>query len=1151
MTLLPVSLEDKYRPDAQRIYLSGTQALVRLPLLQRDRDRRSGLNTAGFISGYRGSPLGMYDHALWRAQSHLKAHDITFVPGLNEDLAATAVWGTQQVGQSASSKVRGVFGIWYGKGPGVDRSLDALKHANAAGTSPYGGVLAIAGDDHGAQSSTLPHQSEQAFAAAMMPVLNPSSMQEYLDLGLYGFALSRYSGCWVGFKATSEIVECSASIVSDPERASVVVPTDFEMPSGGLGVRWPDSPLEKERRLFGPKMDAVAAFARANALDRIVLDAPTARLGIMTTGKAYLEVRQALTDLGIDDSMAVRIGLRLYKVAMVWPLEQSGVHRFADGLDEILVVEEKRGFLEEQLTRILYNMEARRRPSIVGKRDENGRMLLSSEGELTRTMVARALLTRLRRLGCHDAHLEQRLARLEAFDRNAASPSAGVQRTPFFCPGCPHNSSTKVPEGSRALAGIGCHGMAIYVPSRRTTTMSHMGGEGASWIGESPFTNEAHVFQNLGDGTYAHSGVLALRAAAAAGVNITYKILYNDAVAMTGGQPVEGQLSLAQIAQQVAAEGAKRIVVVTDAPAKYPANIFPRGVTIHHRRELDLVQRELREIKGLTVLLYDQTCAAELRRRRKRGREADPTRRVFINASVCEGCGDCSTASNCIAVQPLETELGRKRQIDQSQCNKDFSCVEGFCPSFVSIQGGKLRSAAEPVPLPAGLAESLPSPAVLNADSYNILVTGIGGTGVVTVGALVAMAAHLEGKGCSVLDVTGLAQKNGAVTSHIRITQTPGDVMAGRIPSGAADLILGCDMVVAASAASLSRVDGGRTRAIVNSDVQPTASFVMNPDIDLGADGKRDALRAALGEERIDFIDATRIATALLGDAIAANTFLLGFAYQKGAIPLTLASIQRAMELNNVSVELNKRAFLWGRLAAHDDAAVMDAASPRLRSKARTAQTLDELIARRAAFLAAYQNVAWAERYRRVVIAVRQHEQRIVPGQEKIAEAVANNLFKLMAYKDEYEVGRLYAQTDFRETLARQFDGAPRLTFHLAPPIFASVDPATGHPRKREFGGWMMPVFSGLARLRFLRGTLFDPFGWTAERRAERRLIDDYERSMLEITSRMTAEQCPLVLKFASVPDAIRGFGHVKARSMALAEKEAARLHAEMAALIP
>jgi indolepyruvate ferredoxin oxidoreductase len=1149
MTLLQVGLDDKYRVEAKRIYLSGVQALVRLPMLQRERDRAAGLNTAGFISGYRGSPLGMYDHALWRAKSFLAEHDIAFVPGLNEDLAATAVWGSQQVGLFPGAKVDGVFGIWYGKGPGVDRSADALKHANSAGASRNGGVLALAGDDHGCQSSTLAHQSEQIFAAASMPIINPATLQDYLDLGVLGFALSRFSGCWVGFKAISETVESSASIYSDSSRVQVVLPTDFEMPPGGLNIRWPDPPLEAERRLFGPKMAAVAAFARANRLDRIVLDGKPARLGIVATGKAYLDLRQAMADLGIGDKDAEGLGLRIYKVALTWPLEESGARRFAEGLQDVLVVEEKRGFIEDQLVRILYNMDAAKRPSVVGKRDESGAPLLPSEGELNPTMVASALVARLRRLGHQSPVLEQRLARLEAFEHpaNARAPIA-LQRTPFFCSGCPHNTSTKIPEGSRAMAGIGCHGMALSVPSRRTATITHMGGEGVNWIGQAPFTSEPHIFQNLGDGTYTHSGLLALRAAGASGVNITYKILYNDAVAMTGGQPAEGSFTVSQIAHQVWAEGAKRLVIVSDDPGKYWAesNTFPRGATVHHRREMDTLQRELREIKGLTVLIYDQTCAAEKRRRRKRGLYPDPPKRVFINDLVCEGCGDCSQASNCVSVQPLDTEFGRKRQIDQSNCNKDYSCVEGFCPSFVTVHGGTLKRVKTSAVDSGQLFADLPLPAPWALEGpYNILVTGIGGTGVITIGALLGMAAHLDGKGCSALDFTGLAQKNGAVMSHVRIAPTPDDIATVRITSGGADLILGCDIVVTASPTALSRVERGATQAFVNADLQPTASFVQNPDIDFEMNAMQASLREAIGERNLEVIDATGIASTLMGDSIATNAFMLGFAFQKGAIPLSLEAILRAIEINAAAIEMNKQAFTWGRLAAHDMARVRSVIQFRSRASSAT-KTLDEVIAHRAEFLNSYQDKEYAERYRAAVAKVRKAESAVAPASGELTEAVAKNLFKLMAYKDEYEVARLYTDGSFAKKLAEKFDGDFSLKFHLAPPIFASRDKVTGHLQKKEYGAWMLRAFGWLSRLKFLRGTAFDPFGYSAERKTERRLVEDYLAMIEQRFATPKAEQLPLLTRLARIPETIRGYGHVKDDNIRKAMAEQARLEAEL-----
>ncbi|WP_027582304.1 indolepyruvate ferredoxin oxidoreductase family protein [Bradyrhizobium sp. Ai1a-2] len=1149
MSVMEVGLDDKYRLDVKRIFLSGTQALVRLPMLQRERDRAQGLTTAGFISGYRGSPLGMYDHTLWRAKSFLKQHDIAFVPGLNEDLAATAVWGSQQVGMFPGAKVDGVFGIWYGKGPGVDRSLDALKHANSAGTSRNGGVIALAGDDHGCQSSTLAHQSEQVFAAALMPVVNPATLQDYLDLGILGFALSRYSGCWIGFKAISETVESSASIISDPDRIRIVTPDDFEMPPDGLSIRWPDAPLEQERRLHGPKMQAVAAFARANRFDRIVLDSRPARLGIMATGKAYLDLRQALAELGISDAEAQALGLRIYKVALTWPLEESGARAFAEGLQDVLVVEEKRGFIEEQLVRILYNVDASKRPSVVGKRDESGAVLLPSEGELTPTMVAAAVVARLRKLGHRSPMLEQRLAKLEAFDRPAEGiGEAKLQRTPYFCSGCPHNTSTKIPEGSRAMAGIGCHGMALSIPARRTATISHMGAEGVAWIGQAPFTDEKHVFQNLGDGTYTHSGLLALRAAAAAGVNITYKILYNDAVAMTGGQPAEGSFTVSQIAHQVAAEGTKRIAIVSDDPTKYPANYFPTGATIHHRRELDAVQRELRDVAGLTVLIYDQTCAAEKRRRRKRGLYPDPPKRVFINERVCEGCGDCSVQSNCVSVQPLETELGRKRRIDQSNCNKDFSCIEGFCPSFVTVHDPKLRKADRAATDPSALFADLPTPQpqVLSGP-YNILVTGIGGTGVITIGALLGMAAHVEGLACSTLDFTGLSQKNGAVMSHVRLAPRAEDLASVRIAAGGANLILGCDIVVATSVAALSRAERGVTRAIVNADLLPTASFVMNPDLDFEAGAMRDALSEAVTSSDLDILDATGLATALMGDSIATNAFLLGFAFQSGAVPMSLEVLMKAIELNGAAVDMNKMAFSWGRLAAHDLARVVTAARFKTSSASPARRTLDEIIAFRAKFLTDYQDEAYSQRYLADVARVRAAETAAAPGSHELTEAFAKGLFKLMAYKDEYEVARLYTDGEFAKALKEQFDGESGLKVLLAPPLFARRDKVTGHLQKREFGPWVFSAFKLLTRLKGLRGTALDIFGYTAERRMERALPGEYSAMILRQLDKKPLD-VPRLVALAKAAELVRGYGHIKEANVARYRQECQRLEAALQA---
>jgi indolepyruvate ferredoxin oxidoreductase len=1140
-----VTLDDKYTKPSGRVFLSGVQALTRLPMLQQERDRAAGLNTAGFISGYRGSPLGVYDGALMQARAHLLAHNIHFQPGVNEDLAATAIWGSQQVNLFPGAKFDGVFGIWYGKGPGVDRSTDPFKHANNAGTSRHGGVIAIAGDDHGCQSSTTAHQSEQMFQATMMPLLNPATLQDYLDFGIYGFALSRFSGCWVGFKAIAETVESSASVLVDPLRVKLITPPDFDMPEGGLNIRWPDTPLQQERRLHGPRMDAVAAFQRANPIDQLAFDPKQARFGIMAAGKAYLDVRQALDDLGLDQRSCEALGIRLYKVGMVWPLEVEGAKRFARGLRDVLVVEEKRGFIEDQLMRILYNLDASERPRIAGKTDESGSPLLPSQGEIDPTMVARAIVSRLEKLDAASPEIKQRLARLVSFEAlSQAAPKLG-QRTPYFCAGCPHNSSTKLPDGSRALAGIGCHFMAIWMP-RNTQTYSHMGGEGAAWIGQAPFSADKHVFQNLGDGTYVHSGSLAIRAAAISGVNITYKILYNDAVAMTGGQAAEGNFSVAQISRQVASEGARKIVVVTDEPDKYPkGSDFAPGTEIRHRDDLDAVQRELRDIPGLTVLIYDQTCAAEKRRRRKRGTYPDPEKRVFINEDVCEGCGDCQEQSNCVAVKPVETEFGRKRAIDQSACNKDFSCLKGFCPSFVTVHGGELRRLESRKSL-RGVAdhlESLPLPAPRKlGEPYNILITGIGGTGVVTVGALLGMAAHLEDKGCSVLNFTGLAQKNGAVMSHVRLAPSPEDLHAVRLSAGGADLLLGCDMVVSASPAALERIENGVTRAVVNSDYQPTAAFVMNPDLDFETAAMRVAIKHAAGEKNAEFIDAAGLATALLGDSIAANLFLLGYAFQKGLIPLSLGAIERAIELNGVSIEMNRHAFSWGRLAAHDYARVQDLVHPVAHQEDQPPRGLSDLVSHRARFLALYQNEAYARGYREFVAEIERAEKARLGRSSELALAVARNLFKLMAYKDEYEVARLYTGGEFMKNLRRQFAGKYRLEFSLAPPLFAKRDPATGYLVKGTYGPWVFQAFRLLAKLKFLRGTGFDPFGRTAERRAERELISQYRDNLRVLSTDLSPANLATAIEIASLPQRIRGYGHVKERAMAAAQQRQAEL---------
>ncbi len=1145
-----VSLEDKYLVRSGRVFMTGYQALVRLLMIQRERDRQAGLDTAGFVSGYRGSPLGGLDQTLWKAKQHLAGHDIVFQPGVNEDLAATAVWGTQQVNLYPGARVAGVFSMWYGKGPGVDRSGDVFRHANAAGSSAHGGVLVIAGDDHAAKSSTLPHQTDHFFKSMMMPVLAPAGVQEYLDFGVHGWALSRYSGCWVAFKALADTVETSASVDIDPQRVAVKIPTDFALPHDGLNIRWPDPPLVQEERLLHYKLYAALAYCRVNGLNRIVIDSPRAQLGIITSGKAYLDVRQALDDLGIDYALAAEIGIRLYKVGMVWPLESEGVRQFAEGLSEILVVEEKRQLLEYQLKEELYNWREDVRPRVVGKFDEKGEWgfelgehgkvwhgdwLLPAAGELTPAMIARAIASRIARFHTSDC-IRARLAFLEAKEQALARKVFSIDRVPTFCPGCPHNTSTKVPEGSRAIGGIGCHYMVTWMVGRNTTTFTHMGGEGVTWVGQAPFTDTHHVFANLGDGTYFHSGLLAIRQAVAARVNITYKILYNDAVAMTGGQPVDGVLSVPMLAAQLRAEGVHNIVVVTDGTARAYGPADLDHVPVRPREEFENIQREFRELPGVSAIIYDQTCAAEKRRRRKRGTFPDPQTRVFINEAVCEGCGDCGNESNCMAILPLETEFGRKRAIDQSACNKDYTCLNGFCPSFVTIEGGKPRrgKALADTALPAF---ALPEPTLpATTQPYGILVTGVGGTGVVTIGALIGMAAHIDGKGVTVLDMTGLAQKGGSVYSHIRIASRPEDLHAVRVAAGEANAVIGGDLIVSASNEALAKMALGKTQAVVNAACAPTSEFAHNPDWQFPLPAMQQAISDAVGPTAVDFFDAQKLATALMGDAIATNLFLLGYAWQRSMVPVSEAALMQAIELNGAAIAMNKAAFLWGRRTAHNRAEVERIAYPVRVIPLKPAITLDELIARRIAFLIDYQDAAYAEQYRQRVEAVRTAEAQL--GSTRLTEVVAKNLFKLMAYKDEYEVARLYADPRFLDKVDETFEGDYRIKIHLAPPLWAKPDPATGKIRKIAYGDWVLPVFRVLAKFKRLRGTRFDPFGWLRERRTERVLIAEYTADLAELMTDLSRDKLELAIQIASLPEKIRGFGHVKDKHHAESRRE-------------
>jgi indolepyruvate ferredoxin oxidoreductase len=1122
-------LEDRYLRESGRVFLTGTQALVRIPLMQAALDRKQGLNTAGLVSGYRGSPLGAVDQALWQAKDLLDENRIDFVPAINEDLAATIMLGTQQVETDEDRQVEGVFGLWYGKGPGVDRAGDALKHGTTYGSSPHGGVLVVAGDDHGCVSSSMPHQSDVAFMSFFMPTINPANIAEYLEFGLWGYALSRYSGCWVGFKAISETVESAAS-VEIPPAPDFVTPDDFTAPESGLHYRWPDLPGPQLETRIEYKLAAVQAFARANRIDRCLFDNKEARFGIVTTGKGHLDLLEALDLLGIDEDKARAMGLDIYKVGMVWPLERRGILDFVHGKEEVLVIEEKRGIIESQMKEYMSEPDRPGEVLITGKQDELGRPLIPYVGELSPKLVAGFLAARLGRF--FEVDFSERMTEISAM--TTAQDPGGVKRMPYFCSGCPHNTSTKVPEGSKALAGIGCHFMASWM-GRNTESLIQMGGEGVNWIGKSRYTGNPHVFQNLGEGTYFHSGSMAIRQAVAAGINITYKILFNDAVAMTGGQPVDGQITVDRIAQQMAAEGVNRVVVLSDEPEKYDGHhyLFPKDVTFHDRSELDQVQRELRDIPGCTVLIYDQTCAAEKRRRRKRKQFPDPAKRAFINHHVCEGCGDCSVQSNCLSVVPRKTELGRKRKIDQSSCNKDFSCVNGFCPSFVTIEGGQLRK-SRGVDTGSVLTRKLadiPAPKLPEmTGSYDLLVGGVGGTGVVTVGQLITMAAHLESRGASVLDFMGFAQKGGTVLSYVRMAPSPDKLHQVRISNGQADAVIACDLVVASSQKALSVLRPNHTRIVANEAELPTADYVLFRDADMKADKRLGLLKNAVGEDHFDQLDANGIAEKLMGDTVFSNVMMLGFAWQKGLLPLSEAALMKAIELNGVAIDRNKEAFGWGRLSAVDPSAVTDLLDD---SNAQVVEvkpepTLDELINTRHKHLVNYQNQRWADQYRDAVAGVRKAEESLGETNLLLTRAVAQQLYRFMAYKDEYEVARLFAETDFMKEVNETFEGDFKVHFHLAPPLLSGETDAQGRPKKRRFGPWMFRAFRLLAKLRGLRGTAIDPFRYSADRKLDRAMLKDYQSLVDRIGRELNASNYETFLQLAELPADVRGYGPVR-----------------------
>jgi len=1080
------------------------------------------------------------------------------------------------------NKFDGVFGIWYGKGPGVDRCSDVFKHANMAGTAKHGGVIAIAADDHVAKSSTAPHQSDHIFKACGLPVFFPSSVQEILDMGLHAIAMSRFSGLWSGMKTIQEVVESSSSVSVEPDRVKIILPEDFDMPPGGLHIRWPDAPLAQEARLMDYKWYAALAYVRANKLNYNVIAGPNDRFGLIASGKAFNDTRQALADLGLDEATCGQLGIRLHKVNVVWPLEASITRDFAQGLQEILVVEEKRQIIEYQLKEELYNWRADVRPNVLGKFDEpegdqtggewsqsnpGEHWLLRAKADLTPAIIAKAIAKRLKKLGVPAdvaAHMDERLAVIAARERALSETKIDTgERLPWFCSGCPHNTSTRVPEGSRAVAGIGCHYMTVWM-DRSTSTFTQMGGEGVPWVGQSPFTTEPHIFANLGDGTYFHSGLLAIRQSIASGVNITYKILYNDAVAMTGGQQVgerpEGH-SVAQIAHSLQAEGVTRLVVVTDEPDKYhgrthgtaPSNAartghtellneLPPGVYVHHRDELDRLQREFRELKGTTAIIYDQTCATEKRRRRKRGLLVDPAKRVVINELVCEGCGDCSVQSNCLSVEPLETEFGRKRQINQNSCNKDYSCLNGFCPSFVTVEGGQLKKPKKEKKGDLSSLPPIPEPVLpVTENAWGIVVGGVGGTGVITIGQLLGMAAHLEGKGVVTQDAGGLAQKGGATWSHIQIANRPEAIYTTKVDTAKADLVIGCDPIVTASPYTLATMQPGRTFVAMNSHGAPTAAFVTHPDWQFPGGNCDSAVRAAVGADALASFDAEQVAVQLLGDSIYTNPLLLGFAWQKGRVPLSHAALTRAIELNGVQVDNNRAAFEWGRRCAHDLKAVQALFQAAQVIRLVKKPSLVEMLSRRVAFLTAYQNAAYAQTYLAFVEKVRAAEAPL--GKTLLTEAVARYLFKLMAYKDEYEVARLHLDSGFADKVSAMFEGDFTLNYHLASPLFASRN-ERGELQKKTFGPWLRTGFKLLARLKGLRGTPFDVFGRTEERRQERALIDDYRASLEEVLTGLSPDNHAIALEIARIPELIKGYGHVKARHLAAARLQWAALMA-------
>ncbi|NKB99964.1 MAG: indolepyruvate ferredoxin oxidoreductase family protein [Pseudomonadales bacterium] len=1134
---LDMTLDDRLTVEEGWVYMTGMQALVRLPVQQRIRDIARGLDTAGFISGYRGSPLGRYDMELWNTQETLESYNIVFKAGVNEDLAATAAWGSQYVGTFPGATVDGVFSIWYGKAPGMDRSMDALRHANMAGTSPLGGSLLLVGDDHGAKSSTLTCYSDFNFVSAGIPLLAPSNAQEVLDFGLQGIAMSRHSGLLCGIKLVTDVIEGGGSIYVGPNSPEIVTPDAKE----GLSIQTFTPFVQQEEVLYEHRIDEALIYARQNKLNAITQNTPGATLGIVAASKAYQDLSQALRALGVSDADLGSIGLKVLKVGMVWPLDDQIVREFAQGLDTILVVEEKRPLLEDQIRSILYGEP--KAPSIVGKffdgqtyATNRGDQAFPNSGEINPSTIVRVLSKTALNVDPNCG------VSLPNFPDKPAAGTVSPIRSPSFCAGCPHGRSTQVVEGSRALAGIGCHSMAMFVDPSTTNTISHMGGEGAMWIGQQPFTDEKHVFTNMGDGTYYHSGFMAIRAAVAADLPITYKLLVNGFMSMTGGQPIEGELSIDQIIGELYAEGVRKITLVSDEPEKYDTQKLPGYVDIYPRTKLELVQKDLREYDNVSVLIYEQPCATERRRLRKRGKWEDPDKRVFINPSVCEGCGDCGAVSNCMAIEPLETEFGRKRQINQSSCNKDFSCVEGFCPSLVTIEGATPKK-SEAGPNVRSFPE-VPEPILPSIDgSWSVLVAGIGGTGVVTIGQTLAVAAHADGLFSSNLDVTGLAQKYGAVLSHIKIANDPVQLNSTRIATGEADALIGADIIVSAGDEVLATLVPGQSNGVVSTHLIPTAEFARNPDWNIDERILIQRLDQAL-EGKLLKLDSILLAERILGDAVYANTLLLGAAWQLGAIPVSLEALVHALDLNGVAVEMNIRAFALGRYAAHDLEGALALIQGSASHDKEATPDLDSLIERRVEFLTQYQNVELANKYRQLVDQVRRKEADLSTDLT-VTHEVARYYFKVLAHKDEWEVARLYADPTFTKTLAEKFDGDLKLTFHVGGWPFGQKVPDSKKVIKRAVGGWMMSAFKLMASLRGLRGSWLDPFRNSNDAQAARALIKQYESDIAKILDTLSPHNLEAATRLAAIPDQIRGYGHVReehatraatARSLCLAE---------------